>query len=331
MNFLKNYEQFFSNEYSNYPSNKFISLFVLRETQSEVIFRTEGSGEPIAKEIISSKWGSSTYAVMSKRKALAAERRTGREVLRNHSLLKETNEGKLCALNSQSSCGKCLDCNIYGFAVGDAGCMKARVLSSDAFSILSIDEISDFRTFNAIYENGTMILDGENSQSLGSSEYIRPGVHILDQIVLHDVSQTEFLYVLMNVLNTNRYGAMSTRIGKMQNHLLGVAFSAQELGSNLQWLREIHEQLNSESRHPLALNEVTALATEGLPILAKQVNSQVSWVRGGDLNSMLNEFQTLAKTEKLIELFNEQTENYVTTFTKSASENGKKKPKKGDK
>ena len=160
----------FVEEYNNTPSGKYITLVVKREAQSEVIFRTEGSGQGCNKEyvklgMISGKIGA--RAVISKRKQAAVERRTGREMLRANELLGE------CTLNNNKPCGKCMDCMSYGFAVGDGGAQKSRVIYDNAYSINEFDEITGVKTFNAIYENGTMRDEnGKASSSINEDEYI---------------------------------------------------------------------------------------------------------------------------------------------------------------
>src|SRR5687767_4582789 len=105
--------------YSAYPRGRFVSLFLLREIQSEAIFRTEGSGEPLNKEFVFAGERSGDdeliqRVVISKRKQTAVERRKGREALREHELLGKTNRGNICSLNTNNPCEKCVDCMVYG-------------------------------------------------------------------------------------------------------------------------------------------------------------------------------------------------------------------------
>ena len=65
---------------------------------------------------------------ISKRKQTAVERRTGRELLRQHDLLFYTGDEKeenICALNRNKPCAQCADCMIYGYAVGGGGAQKS--------------------------------------------------------------------------------------------------------------------------------------------------------------------------------------------------------------
>lgn len=103
--------------YENFPKGRFISLVVLRTTQSETIFRTEGSGEPMCSEFVQAGLSEQTIIqrlVMTKRKQVAPERRYGRELLRAHELLyPNPKDGSLCSLNTNTPCEMCVDCFLY--------------------------------------------------------------------------------------------------------------------------------------------------------------------------------------------------------------------------
>jgi CRISPR-associated protein Csc2 len=280
--------------YSNYPNGRFVQIFILRTTRSETIFRTEGTGEPLCREALSIGGEIRDHIVITKRKQVAVERRTGRELLRRQSLLfqpLEAKEGALCALNTGAPCERCLDCWLYGYAVGAGGAQRSRVLTEDAFSLLPAGEITDTRTFNAIFENGTMRNPetGDASQALGESEYVRPGSHFLDVEVLRDVTGAELAYVLGNILRSTRYGAASSRIGRVDNEILALALSDQELDSNLSWHAATCAALTEGDRHPLPDERARALAIEALAKVGTRAFGKVDWVRGDALERVLQE------------------------------------------
>ncbi len=244
--------------YENFPKGRFITLLVLRTTQSETIFRTEGSGERICSEAVQAGLNDESIIqrlVMTKRKQIAPERRYGREHLRSHELLHTSKDGSLCSLNTNSPCEMCIDCFLYGFAAGGGGAQKSRIWTEDAFSLLPAADILADRTINAIYENGTMRLKKEEetkaSTSLNTSEYIKPGVHFLDVVTLKDVTADELRYVIGNILFTSRYGAVSSRVGRMENEILGVFGSICELPSSLELVQVTYDLLGQPLEHPL--------------------------------------------------------------------------------
>lgn len=241
--------------YENFPKGRFISLVILRKTHSETIFRTEGSGEPISSEFVQAGVADQKVIqrlVMTKRKQVAPERRYGREFLRAHELLHPSKDGSLCSLNTNSPCEMCIDCFLYGFAAGGGGAQKSRIWTEDAFSILPATDVLGDRTINAIFENGTMRdQNGNASTALNTSEYIKPGVHFLDVVTLKDVTADELQYVIGNILLTTRYGAVSSRVGRMENQILGVFGSITELPSSLELVQNIYDALPKPLEHPL--------------------------------------------------------------------------------
>lgn len=286
------FSSIFLPKYENLPYGNFISLVLLRTTQSETVFRTEGSGEPLSRETTIAGVEDSQLVdrvVISKRKQTAVERRFGREILRDNKVY----ETKPCLLNTQEPCGKCPDCYIYGYAVGGGGAQRSRVITEDAFSLLDISEISSERTFNALYDNSTMRNPntGEASTSLGSNEYVRPGTHFLDIETLKDVTKAEFIYVLGSILRSTRYGAIGTRIGRVENQLLAIAVGKQEIFSTLELTQKAYDLLTNK-KHPIPTKDVADAATLAATELLKKVFSwKGSWLAGNDLLPVLKEVE----------------------------------------
>nr|MDJ0648458.1 type I-D CRISPR-associated protein Cas7/Csc2 [Xenococcaceae cyanobacterium MO_188.B19] len=84
---IKQLKPYLAETYENFPQGRTIGLVVLRTTQSETIFRTEGSGEPMCSEFVQAGLENTDIIprlVMTKRKQVAPERRKGREFLRSN-------------------------------------------------------------------------------------------------------------------------------------------------------------------------------------------------------------------------------------------------------
>lgn len=251
-------QPFLAPSYENFPKGRTIGIVVLRTTQSETIFRTEGTGEPMCSEYVQAgieDTESIPRLVMTKRKQVAPERRKGREFLRSHNLLYTAKNDAICALNTNAPCEMCVDCFLYGFAAGGEGAQKSRVWTEDAFSVLHSTELIADRTINAIFETGTMRDEkGNASTALNTSEYIKPGVHFLDIVTLKDVTADELRYTLGNILLTTRYGAVSSRVGRMDNQILGVFGGVAELPSSLELVQGVYDKLKAQNtalEHPL--------------------------------------------------------------------------------
>ena len=275
---IEKLQPFLATSYENFPKGRTIGAVVLRTTQSETIFRTEGTGEPMCSEYVQAGLlpdhaFSIPRLVMTKRKQVAPERRRGREFLRSHNLLRTSTDKKkefLCSLNTNHPCGNCIDCFLYGFAAGkgeNVGSQKSRIWTEDAFSLLPATELIGERTLNAVYENGTMRLPGESedkteiSKGLNTSEYIKPGVHFLDIVTLKDVTVDELRYALGNILLTTRYGAVSSRVGRINNQILGIFGGIVELPSSLELVQSVYDKLVADGKsleHPFNTDSLTS-------------------------------------------------------------------------
>lgn len=257
---------FLAQSYENFPKGRFIGLVVLRTTKSETIFRTEGSGEPMCSEFVQAgvhDQSSIQRLVMTKRKQVAPERRYGREFLRSHQLLYTSKDGSVCSLNTNSPCEMCVDCFLYGFAAGGGGAQKSRIWTEDAFSVLPATDVLGDRTINAIFETGTMRDEqGNASTALNTSEYIKPGVHFLDIVTLKDITADELRYVIGNILSTTRYGAVSSRVGRMENQILGVFAGRVELPSSLELVQALYDTLPKPLEHPLNTDTLISATKE---------------------------------------------------------------------
>jgi CRISPR-associated protein Csc2 len=303
--------------YENFPKGRIISLVVLRTTHSETIFRTEGSGEPMCSEFVPAgledKKTVVQRLVMTKRKQVAPERRRGREFLRSHELLYTSpKEGTLCSLNTNAPCEMCVDCFLYGFAAGGGGAQKSRVWTEDAFSILTTAQTVGDRTINAIYENGTMRLkreeDTKASTALNTSEYIKPGVHFLDVVTLKDITADELRYVIGNILLTSRYGAVSSRVGRMENQILGVFGSITELPSSLELVQATYDALPKPLEHPFD--------TDVLSAAVKQVIA--NWTNRRGVSMQLSEDELITLIEDVDRHWSEaERDNFLKRLNKS--------------
>lgn len=328
LSLLNQYSEHLLPAYSNFPRGRYVSLLIIRKTESETIFRTEGSGEGLVKEtVIAGVTNTRTMrrVVISKRKQTAVERRTGRELLREHNLLKAVLVNKVeqpCSLNMNAPCGKCIDCMLYGFAVGGGGAQKSRVMTDDAYSLGPVAQVTGRRTFNATFDNGTMRnpITGEASASINEDEYVLPETHFLDIETLKDVTAGELQYVIGNVLRSSRYGAISSRLGRVQNTLAAIIFSDTEIFSNLELTQAVYDLLlgkKDELDFPL-LDKDMQRAVEDVTntLLNRLVSRTPVVVRGESLQGILNETITLYRDA-------ESVKSFLSEIEKGYSSNGK--------
>ena len=301
MSILNNYTEFMVDKYENFPQSRFLTLIVLRKAESEMIFRTEGSGEGLARDSVHAGLEDRdpiSRVTISKRKQTAVERRTGRELLRQHNLLFYAGDSKdeenICALNRNKPCARCADCMIYGYAVGGGGAQKSRVITDDAFSILSYQTVTSKRTFNALYDNNTMRdpVTGQASSSIQEDEYVKPETMFIDMQTLKDLTADEIHYVIANILRSRRYGAISSRLGKMRNKLVGAIFSDCELFSNLELTQSVYDRLGPDGRQfPLYEKQVEAEVIKAVADLSHKVIGNLQTLEDKELAGLINEIQ----------------------------------------
>lgn len=290
-------------KYENFPKSRYLTLIVLRKAESEMIFRTEGSGEGLERDTVHAGIEDRdpiSRVTISKRKQTAVERRTGRELLRQHNLLfyaadsKKENEDNICALNRNKPCGKCADCMIYGYAVGGGGAQKSRVITDDAFSILPYQTVTAKRTFNALYDNNTMRdpVTNEPSSSIQEDEYVKPETLFIDMQTLKDLTAYEIRYVMGNILRSRRYGAISSRLGKMRNMLVGAIFSDCELFSNLELTQSVYDRLGADDKKfPLEENKVKSKVVAAVADLSHEVIGSLQILGDVELTELISEIQ----------------------------------------
>jgi CRISPR-associated protein Csc2 len=314
---LNQYSDYLLSRYDNFPQGRYASLLIVRKTESEVIFRTEGSGEGLVKETVIAGIENTKpirRVVISKRKQTAVERRTGREVLREHDLLKKDAKGQICALNTNAPCGKCIDCMLYGYAVGGGGAQKSRVMTEDSYSIGPVAQVTDRRTFNATFDNGTMRnpITNEPSTSINEDEFVLPETHFLDIETLKDVTVGELQYVIANILRSSRYGAISSRMGKIHNSIAAIILSDTEVFSNLEMTQFVYDRLlgdKDELDFPLSDGVLLHVVQDATDSFLQQLVSRTPVViRGEALQRIREETVALYRDSNTVKAFLEEIE-----------------------
>ncbi|MFN5753477.1 MAG: type I-D CRISPR-associated protein Cas7/Csc2, partial [Pseudanabaena sp.] len=251
MTLLKSIEsKFFHPEIPYKPMGKYVHFLTVRVTESYPLFQTDGelNKARVSAGLKNENRTPISRLAMFKRKQSTPERLVGRELLRNYGFMtvEECEYNVKFAMNNP-------DCIIYGFAIGDSGSEKSKVVVDTAFSITPFDESHETFTLNAPYENGTMASKGEVGSEVGKitsrinqQDHIRPQVFFPSIVTLKDPTEAGFLYVFNNILRTRHYGAQTTRTGRVRNELIGVVFADGEITSNLQWTQAIYDRIPSD-------------------------------------------------------------------------------------
>jgi len=338
MTFLKSLDsKFFHKEIPYKPMGKYAHFLTIRVTESYPLFQTDGElNKARVRAGIENKTPISRLS-MFKRKQSTPERLVGRELLRNYGLI----TAEECEYNVNFAMDN-PDCIIYGFAIGDSGSEKSKVVVDTAFSITAFDRSHESFTLNAPYENGTMASKGEAGSKPGEvtsrinqQDHILPQVFFPSIVTLKDPTEAGFLYVFNNILRTRHYGAQTTRTGRVRNELIGVVFADGEITSNLRWTQAIYDRMKANntlhSPDPLDEDDVIAAAKTAIDELMSEEFIVHNDFIGESFKTLLNEVKTLTGSEEGIKAILQQADAEAKAYAdkhiskkKSAAKAGKK-------
>jgi CRISPR-associated protein Csc2 len=332
MSFLKTVDsKYFHAQIPAKPMGKYAHFITIRVTESYPLFQTDGelnkarvragvnNSEPISR------------LAMFKRKQSTPERLTGRELLRNYQI----GDWEKCDYNVDFS-KTTPDCILYGFAIGDAGSEKSKVVVDTAYSITPFDDSHLNFTLNAPFESGTMSRNGEVTSRINSQDHILPQIFFPSIVTLKDPTEAGFLYVFNNILRTRHYGAQTTRTGRVRNELVGVIFADGEIVSNLRWTQKIYDLLleRQQIQLPDPLNEdhVLKAAQDAISQLMTEECIPPTNFIGNDFQPLLAEVKAIISDEtqlkELLEQANAESTAYATQYIFKSAEKSKKGSKK---
>lgn len=319
------------------PEGRYAHIVLIRETESYPVFQTDGTlnianvkgGLKETKPLI--------RLAMFKRKQTSPERLTGRELLRRSGITQNLNtkdkpntieEPKYCDYN-EHFCQSCPDCVYYGFAIGDSGAEKSKIYVDTAYSIRGYDESHQHFSFNALFEKGTMSQQGNVRPSFGEQDHIVPQVYFPSVVTIKDVTRNSFAYVLNNLLRTKRYGAQTTRTGRIANHVVGIVFADGEIFSNLKLTQAIYDRLSEAGQletTPLNQAEVIENAKSAIPQLLKEDGVIFNHIHGDSLETLIGCVSTVTTDEAKLRAFLEEANAETSEYSERViQEQGKKK------
>ncbi len=315
----------FLNQIPKAPTGHYAHLIVVRETESFPVFQTDGTLN-IAKVSAGLHSDNSLIRLaMFKRKQSSPERLTGRELLHRVNIIQnEDSSGDDYCDYNETFCGTCPDCVYYGFAIGDAGSEKSKVYVDTAYSITGYDESHQQFSFNALYEKGNMSQHGDVRSGFGEQDHIVPQMFFPSVITIKDVTVYSFAYVLNNVLRTKRYGAQTTRTGRLSNHIVGVVFADGEIFSNLKFTQAIHDGLGDDKNEtPLNPTKVLQTAQNTLSVLLEDDGVTYHLLNRENLKQLLGIVKSVTTDAEKLQLFlqeaNTEAQEYAARVIQKAS------------
>ena len=323
-------ENSFLDQIPKAPTGRYAHLVVVRETESFPVFQTDGTLN-IAKVSAGLQSENSLIRLaMFKRKQSSPERLTGRELLRSAGITQnEDSDGDDYCDYNEKFCSTCPDCVYYGFAIGDSGSEKSKIYVDTAYSITGYDESHRQFSFNALYEKGNMSQHGEVRSSFGEQDHVVPQVFFPSVITIKDVTVNSFAYVLNNVLRTKRYGAQTTRTGRIANHIVGAVFADGEIFSNLKFTQAIYAALGDDKNEtPLNPAKVFQTAEFATVELLKDDGVNYCLLEGENLQQLLSIVKSTTTDEEnlrqLLQEANAETQEYSQRVIQKASNKKKK-------
>jgi len=331
MKFLKTLDsKFFHDEIPAKPMGKYAHFITVRVTESYPLFQTDGE---LNKARVSAGIDDKTHIsrlAMFKRKQSTPERLTGRELLRNYKI----GEWEKCDYNVDFS-KTTPDCILYGFAIGDSGSEKSKVVVDTAYSITPFDDSHLNFTLNAPFESGTMSRQGEVTSRINSQDHILPQVFFPSIVTLKDPTETGFIYVFNNILRTRHYGAQTTRTGRVRNELIGVIFADGEIVSNLRWTQKIYDLMSAAGQinppDPLNEDEVLTHANRAITELMEGECISHRDFLGESFNSLLTEVKSISSDETKLQAMLTQANTESTAYAQKHILKSSEKGKKGKK
>jgi CRISPR-associated protein Csc2 len=315
--------KFFHSKIPYKPMGKYVHFLTIRVTESYPLFQTDGElNKARVRAGIEDPTPLSRLA-MFKRKQSTPERLVGRELLRSYGLMTDEE----CEYNVKFAMNN-PDCIIYGFAIGDSGSEKSKVVVDTAFSITAFDESHETFTLNAPFEHGTMSKQGEVTSRINQQDHIRPQVFFPSIVTLKDPTEASFLYVFNNILRTRHYGAQTTRTGRVRNELIGVVFADGEITSNLRWTQAIYDSMKATKTLHLTdpLNEDDVLAAAKITIAQLMTEEFIvhTDLIGDAFKPLLDEVKALTGNEERVKAMLQQAMNESQAYFAAYVEKPKK-------
>lgn len=219
----------------NEPSAHYIHVLLLRELQSNAIFTTNGQDADITTVGIRADDGLVEYSpiMMFKRKQTGSDRRKGKELQRNLIEIKDTMN--VNEMNQESP-----ESILYGSAAGDDEIsVTSRVMYDTAYSIRDSSALVEEKFQNA---PGDAFAKGATT-AIREPDFIMPGTLFPCVVTLRDATFEELFFFLGVTKMNKRYGAATSRIGRMENHILGIYCGLEEGPANLFLSQEVAGRL----------------------------------------------------------------------------------------
>jgi len=234
---------------TNTPGTNYTTILVLRELESHAVFTTNGQDADIASLSVVGDGSSIEYSpgLMFMRKQTGSDRRMGKAIQRE---LLEYDRPDSMEVNDMNP--KSVESALYGSAASgdddvDIG-VTSRVMYDTAFTVRDASACIDEKFQNA---PGEGYAKGSRS-TIREPDFFEPGTLFPCAITLRDATPAEVAFVAAITKRNKRYGAATTRLGRVKNHILGVYTGSEEGPSNRELTANVITSFVAEGEQTLS-------------------------------------------------------------------------------
>lgn len=219
-------------EMSVQPQSNYVNVLLLRELQSHAVFTTNGEDADIASVAVADR--DYSPGLMFMRKQTGSDRRVGKALQRDLGLFGEDEHE--CTMQVNEMCQDCPECILYGSAASSSDqalSITSRVLYDTAYTVRDASVVIDEKFQNAPGDDYAKSAEA----TIREPDFFEPGTLFPSVITLHDATPAEVAFVLAVTKQNKRYGAATSRLGRVNNRILGIYAGSEEGPANLELTR----------------------------------------------------------------------------------------------
>ena len=229
---------------TNYPLRNFVNVVLVRELDSHAIFTTNGEDAdltPLRVPFDGDKVLNYTPGMMFKRKQSGSDRRVAKAMQRDILDYEDTDTMKINEMNQRA-----VESVLYGSAASsddiDLG-VESRINYETAYSVRDASACVTSKFQNA---PGDEYAKGSTS-GIREPEFFMPGTLFPSVVTLTDVTPAEAVFFLAMTQRNKRYGASTSRLGRMKNHFVGIYVGSEEGPSNKDLVSTIVREISAKT------------------------------------------------------------------------------------
>jgi CRISPR-associated protein Csc2 len=220
------------------PRSNYVNVVILRELRSHAIFTTNGQDADIASVPVGD--GDYSPGLMFMRKQTGSDRRVGKALQRDLGLFE--GDEQECTMQVNEMCQDCPECILYGSAASSGDqelAITSRVMYDTAYTLRDASVVIDEKFQNAPGDDYAKSAEA----TIREPDFFEPGTVFPSVVTLHDATPAEVAFVLGITSRNKRYGAATSRLGRVNNRILGVYVGSEEGPANLDLTRGAIERL----------------------------------------------------------------------------------------